>query len=165
MSTCPSAVLQWKKYAIHWGRQTGLHPALILAIIDQESGGNAKAKRAEPEYLNKLLHTDAGRKKIMKICDTTDLDMQGVVTSYGLMQPLFTLAYGYGARSVDELYDPSKNIRYCSAHLANLMKKHNGSIRRAAGAYNGAGADSKYARDVEKLYAKYKNELEGSVLR
>lgn len=154
-STCPSAVLQWQTIAERWSRQTNVPVALILAFIDQESGGNSKAYRAEKEYLAEYVSKECGRNKVDLIKKATGLTEQEIITSYGLMQPLFTLAYGYGARSIADLYDPNKNIRFCVAHISNLMKKHNRNIRLVAGEYNGAGQMSAYARDIEQLYKKY----------
>ena len=45
------------------------------------------------------------------------------------------------------------------AHLGTLYKKHNGDIAKTAGAYNGAGPNSRYAKDVLKLYEKYAKEV------
>ena len=43
-------VTQWRKLAEYWGRQTECPAALILAVIEQESGGDKDAVRYEPEY-------------------------------------------------------------------------------------------------------------------
>ena len=171
--TCPSAVLQWKDKAEYWSRQTKVPTALILAFIDQESGGNTKATRTEIEYCKNLLNTVAGSNKINEISKTTKLQPQDIVTSYGLMQPLFMLAYGYGARSIADLYDPSTNIRYCAAHINVLHEqiarsdKHGWTsdkhIRKVAGKYNGAGEESKYAQDIVTLYHKYADYLSKGV--
>lgn len=154
-SVCPAAVLQWRTLAERWSRQTNVPVALILAFIDQESGGNPKAYRPEKDYLKRYVSKSAGRIKVDNLKKETGLTEQEIITSYGLMQPLFTLAYGYGARTVEDLYDPNLNIRYCTAHIGTLMKKHSRNIRKVAGAYNGAGSNSAYAIDIEKLYAKY----------
>lgn len=152
---CPLAVMQWRSLAERWGKQTNVPVALILAFIDQESGGNPKAYRPEKDYLKRYVSKSAGRIKVDNLKKETGLTEQEIITSYGLMQPLFTLAYGYGARTVEDLYDPNLNIRYCTAHIGTLMKKHSRNIRKVAGAYNGAGSNSAYAIDIEKLYAKY----------
>lgn len=80
------------------------------------------------------------------------------------MQPLLMLAYGYGAKSKHDLLDPNKNIRYCTAHIAVLAKQTGTGytdthILQIAGAYNGAGANSTYARDILTLYKKYQTYL------
>ena len=158
-STCPSAVMRWRKNAEHWSRQTKVPAALILAVIDQESDGNPTARRAEPTYHTTLINRPKSAQRLRLMAASVGLNTKQLVTSYGLMQPLFTLAYGYGARSICDLEDPDKNIRYCAAHLATLMAKHKGDIAKTAGAYNGAGSASKYAKDVVKLYNKYSAKL------
>lgn len=171
-TSCSNAVLTWLPLARHWSRQTNVPVALILAIIDQESDGMPHAKRSEPEYLTKLLATPTGRAKIEKIANDTQMSHEDIVTSYGLMQPLMTLAYGYGARSKADLFDPGKNIRFSSAHLATLATKTKrpgekafGSlhVQRIAAAYNGCDISAKYARDVVVLYKKYSTQLDKGV--
>ena len=161
--TCPAAVMRWKQHAEHWSRQTGVPTALILAVIDQESDGRPNAERPEPTYLGKLKTTPAGAHKI-KVMQSVGIPPEQAATSYGLMQPLLMLAYGYGAKSKHDLLDPNKNIRYCTAHIAVLAKQTGTGytdthILKIAGAYNGAGANSTYARDILTLYKKYQTYL------
>ena len=161
--TCPTAVMRWKAHAEHWSRQTGVPTALILAVIDQESDGRPHVERPEPAYLSKLKTTPSGAHKL-KVMQSVGITPEQATTSYGLMQPLLMLAFGYGAKSKHDLLDPNKNIRYCTAHLANLAKQAGTGytdphIRSIAGAYNGAGPNSTYAKDILTLYKKYKEYL------
>lgn len=149
--TAPARVLQYRPAAEKWSRQTGVPVALILAVIDQESDGRAEARRYEPRYKVSATH-----KKAM---DAAGVPEEVQKTSYGLMQMMFPVAWGYGARSTAELADPDKAIRYGAAHLGTLYKKYNGDIAKTAGAYNGAGPNSRYAKDVLKLYEKYAEEV------
>ena len=171
--SCPAAVLQWEEKAEYWSRITKVPTALILAFIDQESGGNPKAVRYEEAYCLHYRSTPLGAAKLAEIRKETGIRDIEAVASYGLMQPLFTLAYGYGARSIEDLYDPSTNIRYCAAHINVLHKqiaKHDAHgwtsdkhIRKVAGSYNGAGEESKYAKDIVTLYHKYADYLSKGV--
>ncbi|MEG1912756.1 MAG: transglycosylase SLT domain-containing protein [Cloacibacillus sp.] len=149
--TAPSRVLHYRHLAVKWARQTGLPPALILAVIDQESDGRAEARRYEKDYTPSARHSPAMNK--------AGVPLAVQKTSYGLMQLMFPVAWGYGARSTADLEDPDKAIRYGAAHLGQLYKKYNSNILQAAGAYNGAGPKSKYARDVLTLYNKYSKEV------
>ena len=171
--SCPAAVLQWEEKAEYWSRITKVPTALILAFIDQESGGNPKAVRYEEAYCLHYRSTPLGAAKLAEIRKETGIRDIEAVASYGLMQPLFTLAYGYGARSLEDLADPSKNIRFSTAHLVSLhlkfmqIDKHGWTsdlhIQKVAGAYNGAGENSKYAKDIVTLYHKYNSYLRKGV--
>ena len=60
-------------------------------------------------------------------------------------------AWGYlserhkGANVIATLKDPDMGIRYGTAHLLTMMRKSK-DIKVIAGAYNGAGANSRHAR-------------------
>lgn len=145
-------VLQYKSLASKWAKQTGLPTALILAVIQQESGGNSEATRYEKDYTPSPTHKDA--------MDKAGVPLTVQKTSYGLMQLMFPVAWGYGCRNTMDLRDPDKNIRYGAAHLGQLYKKNKGDVLRTAGAYNGGGKDSRYAKNVLALYEKYKKEVD-----
>ena len=155
-------VVRWQKLAEKWSRQTKVPAALILAVIQQESGGDAEATRHEPEYLLRYL----GR--CCEIARSFGGTSEQAATSYGLMQLMLPLAWGYMSAidkeaPVAALLDPNKNIRYGAAHLAALRSKcplpgvgwDRAVVRWVAGRYNGAGSDSRYARNVSALYTKY----------
>lgn len=147
----PARVLQYKASAEHWSKQTGVPTALILAIIDQESDGREESTRYEPAYTPAPTYKPA--------MDKAGVPLEVQKTSYGLMQMMFPVAWGYGARSTAELKTAHTAIRYGAAHLGQLYKKYNSNILQAAGAYNGAGPNSKYAKDVLTLYNKYSKEV------
>lgn len=151
-------VKQWLSIAEKWSRQTGTPASLILATIEQESGGDPYATRYEREYEDRYV---TGNRKNLQIAAECGLTKREMATSYGLMQLMFPLAYGYGARSIEDLFDYDKNIRFGSAHLGTLISKYrlgemdSACIRKAAGAYNGAGSASSYARNIYSLYLQY----------
>ncbi len=143
-------VLQYKDIAAHWSKQTGVPTALILAIIDQESDGRAEATRYEPDYKPSPTHKPA--------MDKAGVPIIVQKTSYGLMQMMFPVAWGYGARNTIELRTPHVAIRYGAAHIAALAKGLSKSptwtpafIREVAARYNGSKPTGKYATDVLKL--------------
>lgn len=155
----PERVLQYKDIAAHWSKQTGVPTALILAIIDQESDGRAEATRYEPGYKPSPTHKPA--------MDKAGVPVVVQKTSYGLMQMMFPVAWGYGARNTIELRTPHVAIRYGAAHIAALAKGLSKSptwtpafIREVAARYNGSKPTGKYATDVLKLYQKYQTECE-----
>lgn len=157
-------VTQWAKSAEKWSLRTGTPTALILATIHQESRGLPMATRYEPAYQEKYVNNNDKNKRIARECGLT---LDEVATSYGLMQLMFPLAYGYGARSKEMLFDADQNIRLGAAHLSSLIKKcrfpitDTTCIRVVAGNYNGAGSNSSYARSVGGLYLMYEEWLNG----
>ena len=153
---------RWKTLAQKWSRQTGCPAALILAVIQQESGGNPKAARYEAGYEQRYSN------RCNEIARSAHLKTSEVATSYGLMQLMLPLAWGYLSAAdklspIQALYDPDKNIRYGAAHLAALIKGRPitaAVIRDVAGKYNGAGSDSAYARNVCALWRKYEEAIQ-----
>ena len=181
MSWSPSEnVIRWRTLAEKWSRQTGCPAALILAVIQQESGGDPAATRYEPEYEERY------RARCEEIARACSLSTKDVATSYGLMQLMLPLAWGYmgpaqkedGSGGVKSLLDPELNIRFGAAHLGVLIRKelakHNDAaslalglqkeidaevVRVVAGRYNGGGSGSAYARNVCALWQQYERYL------
>jgi soluble lytic murein transglycosylase-like protein len=105
-----SAVLRWAPYAQAFGSAYNVPPALVLAIIAVESGGDPKAFRREQHV------SDASR---------------------GLMQLLYSTAQSVGyVGDPDGLFDPSQNINFGTKLLAQLRRQL-GSWEDAISAYNG----------------------------
>lgn len=163
-STAPAApVLQWKDQAAHWSKQTGIPTALLLAFIDQESDGRKDVPaRYEAGYEQTYTKGNPKAQKIIKQCRLSSREYS---SSYGILQTMFGLAYGYGARSTADAHDNS--LRYGAAHLGNLAtklykegEKYFGEehVKRIAGDYNGAKEHSQYAKDIWTLYQKYQKE-------
>ena len=167
-------VTRWRKLAEYWGRQTECPAALILAVIEQESGGDKEAVRYEPEYEKKY------KARCGEISGKADIAVPCVASSYGLMQLMLPLAWGYMSKEqrdgnvVAILCDPVQNVRFGAAHLAVLLRKElaryndavslalglrkeidGGIIRAVAGRYNGAGSSSAYAKNVCSLWKRY----------
>ena len=157
----PKAVIQRRELAEKWSLRTHVPAALILAVIQQESGGNPKAVRYEAGYEQRYSN------RCNEIARSAHLKTSEVATSYGLMQLMLPLAWGYMSASdkpdpIAALCDPDKNIRYGAAHLAALIKGRPitpAVIRDVAGKFNGAGSDSAYARNVCALWRKYEEAI------
>lgn len=170
-------VFRWRRLAEYWGRLTECPAALILAVIEQESGGDKYAVRCEPEYMKRY---EARCRDIARVCG---LSLEDVATSYGLMQLMMPLAWGYmgpDARKdpIGALLNPNQNVRFGAAHLGVLLKKELSKrndaislalgrereidaavVRAAAGRYNGGGNGSAYARNVCALWRLYETYL------
>jgi hypothetical protein len=158
-------VSKWWPQVDKWAVQVGISQSLILAVIQQESGGNANASRYEPAYEKSYILASSDR---LNICKKLGISTRDGATSWGLMQLMFFTAYGYGAKTIQMLLDPDQNIRFGAAHLAAMIKTH-GSKEAALAAYNGgsggaadwkAGRDTaavRYARNVMALYQQYRD--------
>jgi soluble lytic murein transglycosylase-like protein len=162
MMAISEKVLKWQHVVEMWARLTKVPTWLLYATIQQESGGNENATRFEPGYLKTYCHVP----KFIQIQKKTLLTPEEIATSYGLMQLMLPLAWGYLSDSQrkpyikDVLLDPSQNVRFGAAHLGTLLKKlpdlSDHSIAVVAGRYNGAGANSSYARNIVALCKQYK---------
>lgn len=176
MWTPNEKISRWRALAEHWSRQTKVPAALILAVIQQESGGNPDAAKYENDFLRNNPKLEPRVREIMRVCG---LSMAQVTTSYGLTQLMLTTAWGYlsaadkGPQVITALLDPGKNIRYGAAHLAAWRSKctlpvkgwDGAVVRYVAGRYNGAGSDSGYARNVCSLWQRYSAWIkEGTIL-
>ena len=109
-------VMQWITPANRWAKQTGVPAALILATIQQESGGSHLAKRYEPGYESKY------NKRCWDIARAANITTGEAATSYGLMQLMVPTAWGYlsavdkGSGVITALLDPDKKhpLRSCA---------------------------------------------------
>ncbi len=168
------SVARWRRLAEYWGRQTECPPGLILAVIEQESGGDKDAVRYEPEYEKKYMARCA------EIAEASGITVSQAASSYGLMQPMLPLAWGYMSKEqrcgdvIAVMCDPAQNVRFGAAHLGALLSKElakrsdavnlahgirkeiDGAVIRAvAGRYNGAGSSSAYAQNVCSMWKRY----------
>lgn len=151
------AVVRWVPNCEHWSQQTKVPVALLLAVIHQESGGHENASRFEANYLSKYAQGCAD------VATKCHMSVQDVATSFGLMQLMFKVAYGYGARSIHDLLNPDNNIRYGAAHIGQMLIKLGvidrapgiGEIQTVAARYNGSKPGESYSRNVASLYDKY----------
>ena len=100
-------VTQWRKLAEYWGRQTECPAALILAVIEQESGGDKDAVRYEPEYEKRY------KARCEEIAAEAGITVAQAASSYGLMQLMLPLAWGYmGNEQKKELITNKSQIAF-----------------------------------------------------
>lgn len=99
-----------------------LPPALVMAIISQESAFNPLAKRYEPKYK---------------------------CYSYGLMQILYVTAKNIGYKGQpEELLDINTNLNYGCKYLSNQYKRYNQNLTDTISSYNAGSVtikDNKYS--------------------
>ncbi len=121
----------------------GLEPALVCAVIEQESAWNTWAVRYEPGFLSRYvapLYT-AGK------LSATEAYTRSM--SWGLMQVMGQVAreFGFGEASLPELCDPAIGIDIGCKILAKRLARSKGDVPAALQAWNG-GADPNYAAEV-----------------
>jgi len=120
-----------------------LEPALVCAVIEQESAWNPWAVRYEPGFLSRYvapLYT-AGK------LSATETYMRSM--SWGLMQVMGQVAreFGFKETSLAELCEPAAGIEFGCRVLAARVAKAKGDVPAALQAWNG-GATLNYAAEV-----------------
>lgn len=146
--------------------------SLLLALIENESGGNPQATRYECKCEGRLF---GGPKPCRPGCQRLDAKGRPVMST-GLVQFLIGTGELYGLRSTldpatDERRDPQKNIKAAANFLTDLLVKFNGDENAAIAAYNAGEAGVKnyrrrhggvgvpnpaYLRHIREKQAKYK---------
>ena len=102
--------LRYEEIVRGHARNYELEPALLAAVIYQESRFNARAE------------SESGAIGLMQLLPET---AKGIAVRTG------------GSRfQVDDLYDPEINVRYGSWYLRHLLNKY-GEVNKALAAYNG----------------------------
>jgi soluble lytic murein transglycosylase-like protein len=120
-----------------------LDPALVCAVIEQESAWNSWAVRYEPGFLSRYvapLYT-AGK------LSATEAYTRAM--SWGLMQVMGQVAreFGFKEPSLVELCDPATGVEFGCRILAARLTKAKGDVPAALLAWNG-GADANYPAEV-----------------
>jgi hypothetical protein len=90
-----------------WGRHYSIPKLLLKAVAIAESALDVRAFRHEPSFW--ISYKDAILKKWPELAGR---DVAEVSSSFGLLQLMFTTAYGLGYRGDGEgLYDPTVNVQ------------------------------------------------------
>lgn len=127
-----------------------LDPALVCAVIEQESAWNAWAMRYEPAFFAKYV---AGLYTNNKV-SASEAYARGF--SWGLMQVMGQVARetGFDAPFLSELCDPEKNIAIGCKVLRKKLDTAREDTTRALLAWNG-GSNPAYAPEVLARRAHY----------
>ena len=129
----------------------GLDPALVCAVIEQESGWNTWAMRYEPAFFAKYvapLYTTNNK------MSATEAHARG--SSWGLMQVMGQVARenGFTVFFLSALCDPEQGIKIGCRVLSKKIAAAKGDIRAGLLAWNGGG-NSSYPEEVLARKAKY----------
>ena len=131
----------------------GLDPALVCAIIEQESAWNPHAIRYEPAFFAKYVAPLFTNNKVKP---PTNTEAQSRSISWGLMQVMGQSAreVGFAGQFLSELCDPAVGIEVGCALFACKLRFAEGNISRALQSWNGGGSPY-YSAEVESRMARY----------
>jgi len=131
------------KYAAKYG----LDPAIVCAVIEQESGWNPWSVRYEPAFFQRYVMP-------LNIADPTEAYARAF--SFGLMQTMGQVAreQGFAGRSLTQLCDPDIGVDVGCRKLKKCFLAYPDSPEVALLAYNGGG-NPDYGKQVLARVAKY----------
>ena len=141
--------------ACHIAVAHDLEPALVCAVIEQESAWNPWAVRYEPAFLSRYvapLYT-AGK--------LSPTEAYTRAMSWGLMQVMGQVAreFGFAADSLPELCHPATGVELGCRILAKRMARTRGDVPAALLAWNG-GANPNYPAEVLARTRNYSSKSE-----
>ncbi len=128
----------------------GLEPALVCAVVEQESGWNTWAIRYEPLFFAKYV---AGLYTNNKV-SATEAYARGI--SWGLMQVMGQTARekGFGSTYLSTLCDPAVGLAMGCKVLRHKLDSVGGNVARGLLAWNGGG-NPDYANEVLARKGRY----------
>ena len=150
----------------------GLDPALVCAVIEQESRWNPWAINPEPRYgylwnvaKNVPYRISEGAASTLLTPPTDfpglpgedrDAELWGQKMSWGLLQVMGAVGRERGFRGVflSELCDPATGLEFGCRHLAQLLQHTGGQVEEALLHWNGGG-NPNYAQEVLARLAGY----------
>lgn len=125
----------------------GLDPALVCAVVEQESSWNPWASRFEPRFLARYVEP-------LGLKDITE--SQERAFSYGLMQLMGEVSRELGWKGpILQLTDPAVNLVLGCQHLVNKLKAASGDVTKGLLLWNGGSAPD-YPAQVLARADKYK---------
>ena len=137
--------------------QFGISPALVCAVVEQESGWNPWAVRHEPAFQEKYISplVVAGRLRTFGASRDTEVVMRSC--SFGLMQTMGQVVRETGAEFafLTELCNPERSLESGCSHLAKKLEEAKGNTERALQLWNG-GANPNYAAEVLARLGSYR---------
>jgi len=135
----PEEIRQWCELIENAAQEQNLDPALIAAVITQESSGDPSS------------YSSSGAVGLMQV-----MPKDGLAASFQCIHgPCFAARPG-----MDELFDPHFNVQYGTQMLAGLVRKY-GNLRDALRAYGPMDVGYMYADLVLGIYEGYQAGSEG----
>ena len=139
----------------------GLDPALVLAVVAQESGGNPWLSRYEPGFFARYIDKSAIHIVVQEFCRKApytvsfETELRERATSRGLMQILGQVAREQGfLEPIPKLHDAPTGLQWGCKFLRKCLDRNNGDTRRALLRWNG-GSDPLYPDKVFNRMEQY----------
>ena len=128
----------------------GLDPALVCAVVEQESAWNPFAVRYEPAFMAKYVAPLYTNNKI----SATEAYSRSF--SWGLMQLMGQVARERGAAFsfLSALCDPANGLEWGCVYLKGKLASASGDVRKGLLAWNGGG-NASYPDEVQARIPKY----------
>jgi len=129
----------------------GLDPAVVCAVVDQESAWNTWAMRYEPLFFAKYVAPLYTNNKV----GATEAYARGF--SWGLMQVMGQTAREMGVTSphLSALCDPATGLAVGCKLLKKKLESSNGELGKALQSWNGGG-NPDYAEEVLARLPRYR---------
>lgn len=149
--TVPTEIIS---LARHIAAEHALEPALVCAIIEQESAWDPWAVRYEPAFLSRYVAPLYTNGKI----GATEAYTRAM--SWGLMQVMGQVAreFGFEQSSLAELCEPAVGVEFGCRIFAARLARAKGDVPAALLAWNG-GASTNYAAEVLGRKPNYSSRL------
>jgi soluble lytic murein transglycosylase-like protein len=127
--------------------QQALDPALVCAIVEQESAWDPHAIRYEPAF----------RARYAAPLGLPPTEEVARAISWGLMQVMGQVAreHGFSAKSLAALCDPAAGLAIGCVVFAARLRASADDVQRALTLWNG-GANASYSAQVLARLAKYR---------
>src|SRR2546426_6368986 len=115
----------------------GLSPALMFALVEQESAWNPWGFRYERNFYTHYLVPHYSASALISM----DTELRARATSWGLFQVLGETAreIGFARKYLAELIQPDVSSEFGCMLFAQKLLKSNGDVRLALLSYNGGG--------------------------
>lgn len=133
--------------ALSSAQQFSLEPALVCAVIEQESAWDTYAVRYEPAFRSRYVAP-------LGLPATEEISRS---ISWGLMQVMGQVAreHGFSGKSLAALCNPADGLATgCAVLAAKMAAAGGGSLSRALELWNG-GANPEYAAEVLARVTRY----------
>ena len=137
--------------ATQTARAHQLDPALVCAVVEQESAWNPWSMRYEPAFFSKYVAPQYTSNKF------SASEAYARAFSWGLMQIMGEVAreFGFGGMFLSNLCDPVVGLDWGCRKLAKCLANAQGDVPRALIAWNG-GSNQYYAAEVQARIPTYR---------